>query len=639
VSGNARSTPKTASAKPKRAQWKFRALRTVLLVAPLAFAATSGANAQPVLNSGTIFTGTLTSPPFTGVQGNTTIISSGIAVFVGSTGDLTIDSTTGIPGSIKISGTAFPVIVQSQGPPGGAGARPPATLTMNGATVFSNVPSNGGVLVGGGFANLTPSKATLTNVTITAVSPGFAGLLVNRGYSATMTGGSITITGDGNPTSGSGPSPPNGIVAAAGVMTNSQGQATLSGVAIRTLGSNSPAVDVEAQITSDEGMLNPAGGPITIIGGSIRTLGANSFGVLANAVGGTVTLDGTPTITTSGDGAAGFFANAGAITATNTTTKTSGAAAPGGILSNGGTLTINGGSVKTTGAGSFGFLVQPATAPPLTPSPPGPNILTINSVTVNSAADAFHVTGAAADITVNGSSITSGNGVLLNTLSSGTTNLTATGSQLTGNILADSASTVDVNLVDNSTLTGVIEGAHNLFIDPSEWIMPNNSFITGNLTLQGNLFVASAAKFAATGQASVLTIGGNFTMTQGSTLSLGIGGLLLKQYDHVQVGGNASVNGTLDVSSLGGFHPSNGDAFLVLRSNGTGTGNFSLLNDSQFNNNPNLTPSLRPVAVEVVAPNGIVLAYVAAVTPSPSPPGPHPPHNRFDPHPASAGRP
>ena len=595
VSGDARSTPKTPSAKPKRAQSKFRALRTVLLVAPLALAATSGANAQPILTSGTNFTGTLTSPPFTEIQGTNTITNiSGNAVFVGAEGVLTIDSTTGMPGPIVITGTGFPVIVQSQGPPGGGGARPPATLTMNGANVISGAPSNGGVLVGGGFANLNPSTAKLMNVTIDAVSPGFAGLLVNRGCSATMTGGSITITGNGNPAAGSGPSPPNGIVAAAGVMTNSRGQATLSGVAIMTHGSNSPAVDVEAQITSDEGMLNPAGGPITITGGSITTLGANSFGVLANAVGGTVTLDGTP-ITTSGDGAAGFFANAGTITATNTTTQTSGVAAPGGILSNGGTLTINGGSVTTTGPGSFGFLVQPATAPPLTPSSPGPNMLQISNATVNAAADAFHVTGAVADITVDRSTIMSGNRVLL---------------------MADSASTVDVNILDNSIVTGVIEGAHNLFIDPSTWITPNDSFITGNLTLQGRLIFASAAKFAATGEASVLTVGGNYRQAASGTLALGIGGLQGEQYDHVLVGGNASLAGNLIVSSLGGFHPSAGNAFEVLHTNGTVSGNLGL-NDSQFNTNPNITPNLHLIPIEVVAKNGVLLVYTETKTPSP----------------------
>jgi hypothetical protein len=439
------------SASPTHSQWKFRALLTILLIAPLALAASSGANAQPVLTSGSNFNGTLTSPPFTEIQGNNTITG---AVAVGAGGNLTIDSTKGTSlGPIQIIGTGFPVVVQSPGPPGGGPGGPPATLMlMNGANVICGGSCNGGVLVGGSFANLTnPSTANLMNSTIDVVSPGFAGLLVNRGNSATMTGGSTTITGDGDPTPGSGPYPSGaaagGIVAAAGVMTNSQGQLTLSNVAIRTTGSNSPAVNVDAQITSDEGTLKPAGGPINITGGSITTSGANSFGVLANAVGGTVTLDGTP-ITTSGAGAAGFVANAGTITATNTTTQTSGTAAPGGWLSNGGTLTINGGSVTTTGAGSFGFLFEPFLARPFfdLPPPPGPNTLAINNATVNSAADAFNVQGVVADITVNGSSVTGNNGVLLSTLSGGTTNLTATASQLSGAITTDPTSTANVTL-------------------------------------------------------------------------------------------------------------------------------------------------------------------------------------------------
>jgi hypothetical protein len=129
--------------------------------------------------------------------------------------------------------------------------------------------------------------------------------------------------------------------------------------------------------------------------------------------------------------------------------------------------------VKTTGAGSFGFLVQPFTptvslsaepglsALPLASESTSPNTLQIsNNATVTSAADAFHVQGAIADISVSGSSITSGNGVLLNTVSSGTTNLTATGSQLSGAITTDSSSTADVTLRGNTTWT--MTGSSNL---------------------------------------------------------------------------------------------------------------------------------------------------------------------------------
>jgi hypothetical protein len=75
-------------------------------------------------------------------------------------------------------------------------------------------------------------------------------------------------------------------------------------------------------------------------------------------------------------------------------------------------------------------------------------MLTISGATVTSAADAFHVTGAAApggpgtagvvaNIDVSGSTVTGNNGVLLNTRDGGTTNLTDTGSTLTGAILTD----------------------------------------------------------------------------------------------------------------------------------------------------------------------------------------------------------
>ena len=52
-----------------------------------------------------------------------------------------------------------------------------------------------------------------------------------------------------------------------------------------------------------------------------------------------------------------------------------------------------------------------------------------------------------------------------------------------------------------------------------------------------------------------IDVGGNYAQAAGGTLALGVGGLDGSQYDHVQVGGNASLNGTLAVSSLNNFRP------------------------------------------------------------------------------------
>jgi outer membrane autotransporter protein len=79
----------------------------------------------------------------------------------------------------------------------------------------------------------------------------------------------------------------------------------------------------------------------------------------------------------------------------------------------------------------------------------------------------------------------------------------------------------------------------------------------------------------------------------------------------------------LAVFSLNGFHPANGNAFEILRSNGTRSGKFSTIND-QLNFNPNLQ------RVDIYARNGVALLYLASgpgpgPSPSPTPPpGPTP---------------
>ena len=227
------------------------------------------------------------------------------------------------------------------------------------------------------------------------------------GTIATMTNGSITVTGAG----------------LAALYSDTDGVTNVTNVKITTTGDNTYGAFAEA--TNPVGVpISPGGGTINITGGSITTQGTGAFGVFAQgqpSIPSIITLNNSM-LTTTGGGAVGYRADGATISATNTTTQTSGAAAPGGMLSNGATVMISGGSVKTTGAGSFGFLVQPFTptasliaepglpALPFAAEPTSPNVLQISNATVTSAADAFHVQGAIADIAVSGSSITSGKG-------------------------------------------------------------------------------------------------------------------------------------------------------------------------------------------------------------------------------------
>jgi outer membrane autotransporter protein len=589
------------------AQGQLGALNAVLLAAPLVLAATRGANAQflpPTVGpSPPIQTDTVISPPFTEIVGNTTInVPVGDAIDAppdaapGGSLNINTESALAPPGPISITsgGTGvasiFPsspaTISISSGPHGDvtimsggaavgvsggvsltASNANGGTLTFQSTGAFGVVAqfgakvditgasdiANGGVgavLIGG---DLTDEGAigNLTNVDISTTDA--VGLDATRmGTIATMTNGSITVTGAG----------------LAALYSDTDGVTNVTNVKITTTGDNTYGAFAEATIPATP-LVSPGGGTINITGGWITTEGVGAFGVFAQgqtSVPSTITLNNS-ILTTTNVGAVGYRADGAAtVSATNTTALTTGAAAPGGMLSNGATVMISGGSVKTTGAGSFGFLVQPFTpavsliAEPGLPALPFaadatlPNVLQIsNNAMVTSAADAFHVQGAIADITVSGSSITSGNGVLLNTVSSGTTNLTATGSQLTGAITTDSSSTADVTLRGNTTwtMTGS-SNLTNLVNDPSNIVF---SPPVGDPTLLSSYKTLTVMNYTGMGGGITLNtfLGGDGSPSDQLIISGGsaTGSTTLTIHNTTGPGEQTTANGILVVNTIG----------------------------------------------------------------------------------------
>jgi len=127
---------------------------------------------------------------------------------------------------------------------------------------------------------------------------------------------------------------------------------------------------------------------------------------------------------------------------------------------------------------------------------------------------------------------------------------------------------------------------------------------TGNVSLLGGTLRTPSL------DPLIINVGGKYTQGPGGTLALGVAGTAGSAYDRLQMAGGASLDGTLAVSSLNGFHPVAGNAFGVLTSGGARTGQFATVDDF-LNNNPNLQ------RVDVYSPNGATLVYVAAVTPAP----------------------
>jgi hypothetical protein len=325
---------------------------------------------------------------------------------------------------------------------------------------------------------------------------------------------------------------------------------------------------------------------------TIVTNGANG----AESQGGTLTLRSS-SVTTSGSGVGGL-----ALLDDNNFPSL---------------LTITNSTVTANG-GAWGILIDTKTNKSQT------NEITVDTTTVTTTdSDGIEVVKGPGNVNItftNGSHVTPGNGVLLHSFANGQrdVNLTAQGNViLRGDVLVEGPSKVNVTLLDQSQLTGAMQEVNDVTVQTSStWNMTNSSTANGNVLISnlGNLVFDSANKFASTGQASVLSIGGNYTMDSSSTLSLGVGGILGKQYDRLDAQGTANINnGTLKVNSLSNFRPSAGNVFEIVSAKNGRNGQFGQVNDF-LNNNPNLQ------RVDIYAPNGVALTYVAAgPTPTPTP--------------------
>ena len=112
----------------------------------------------------------------------------------------------------------------------------------------------------------------------------------------------------------------------------------------------------------------------------------------------------------------------------------------------------------------------------------------------------------------------------------------------------------------------------------------HNTFSGGTVVQSGTLLVDNAAALG-TGNVNVnggalatevrpINVLGNYTQNAGGTLQLRVAGAKVGQYDTLNVRGNATVGGTLQVLSLG-FAPAAGNAFGLVTTGGTVSGSFA----------------------------------------------------------------
>ena len=347
----------------------------------------------------------------------------------------------------------------------------------------------------------------------------------------TLDGGSATETGQAYTASNTDQS---------GVYVTNGGVLTLNNATVTTSG-NTSSSDNSSFYGLNAGVLSAGGSQVTINGGTISTTGTGANGAFATGSGSFVTLSDV-TINATGDGGHGVMATqGGAVTLNNVIMTTSGAhSAPIATDRGSGMITATGGSVTTSGQDSpCYYSTGVLTISGNTCSSTGSEIAVIegaNSIALvdttasTSVADKwaimiyqsmsgdaegvegtftmtggslaftaasgplFFITNSTGLITLKGVQVAVASGTLVEAggtdrwgtggANGGTVFFTGDGQTLTGNMVADSLSSLTVTLQNGSALTGAINSEHtaqaaSLALDASStWTVTADSYLT-----------------------------------------------------------------------------------------------------------------------------------------------------------------
>jgi hypothetical protein len=198
-----------------------------------------------------------------------------------------------------------------------------------------------------------------------------------------------------------------------------------------------------------------------------------------------------------------------------------------------------------------------------------------------SAGPLFYVTNATGGIKLTGVTVSVADGTLIDAgagnwgtsgSNGGTATFTADGETLTGDMTADSISSITAILQNSTTLSGAATGAAITVDSTSSWTITGDSTLTG-LTNNGTVGFDAAGLTA--------TVSGDYTQTSTGTLRVVLGST--SSFDQVAISGTATLDGTLHVILANGFTPSVGDTFKILTYDGkSGTFATKTLSDSSL---------------------------------------------------------
>jgi len=518
-----------------------------------------------------------------------TLVSAGVLTAGSATG-FSANSTYTVNGTLDINGYNATVgaLSGSGNVTNGIATDPdsggvPATLTA-GANATSTTFS--GTLTNGASGALTLAKTGSGTLTLTNGTNGYTGgTNINAGTLSFVGGalstGLVTFTGNSTlqyqPGNSQDTSLVNGIKIDNGftatIDTNgnnvtystafqgpSTGALTKTGLGTLSLA----AVNVYSGGTNiNQGTLNFANGAIgsgavTFTGNSTLQWASGNTQDVSSTQSGPLTINPgvTATFDTNGNKLI-TFADSLTTGAGSAVTKTGL-----GTLQLGGTNTYNGATTVNNGTLQAGSTTAFSPNSAFSVLSPGVLDLNGNSNTIGSLA---------------GSGTVTNNGTAGATLTEGGNNTSTTFSGVIQNGTAPLAlvttGTGALTLSGANTFTGgtTINGGSTIFVANA------NALGNGNVVNNGKLAVASSSSPTA------VQIGGNYTQGAGAQLDLRIGGTTNGTYDRLAVVGSASVSGQLNVASINGFAPKNGEMIPIITAGGGVSGQFQPVTGSLAN--------------------------------------------------------
>ena len=432
-----------------------------------------------------------------GGRSRTLAALAGFAIVVAGCGS-SAASASGAP-STSSAATAAASAAASTAPgvPGGApGGQPGGNAQggSGGSTSGGNSTSSSAT----GATTITGTNQTSDGKTYAGTAADQSAVLVTKSGSFTATNATITKTGD---TTSSDESSFYGLNA--GVLAQDGSSVTLSNSTITTnasgangafatgTGSSVTLTSVTISATGDgaHAVMATQGATVTCTNVNMNTTNAHSGAVATDRGGGTIDVTGG-IVTTSGQDSPGIYST-GAITVSGATVTATGAEAA--VIEGGNTITLSNVKLSSTFAGKWGVMIYQSMSGDASGTK-GAFTMTGGSLAYSgSGGPLFYVTNSTGVITLKGVDVTVASGVLVKAAAGnwGTTGsnggnvvLTADGQTLSGDMTADSISTITLALENGSTWTGAMDSARTaksieVTLDStSSWTLTGDSYVT-----------------------------------------------------------------------------------------------------------------------------------------------------------------